>query len=309
MENRSRIAALLFNAILAINLLVPSFFINAIEGRSFSISPPNFEISANTSDKVTNTLKIENLSDIPLTFNVRTQNFKAYGDEGQVTITEEDSSYSINQWLKYNVSTFTVEAKKSYLLDFTIEIPTNAEPGSHFGAIVVGTVPPPTSGGAEASVIQEIGSLILIRLQGDVTESAELITFAPITNIFTDPKIKFNTTVENTGSVHFKMTPILHIYDIFGNEVQKYDLTSKNILPASRRIFDDEFEFSGFGLYNAKIELTYSSGTKTLIGETSFTSLYLQRSLPLIITLIVLVVLYFSFRKRINKALKILLKG
>lgn len=300
---------MLFNVILAINLLVPFNLINAEDSRSFSISPPNFEISANTSDRVSNTLKIENLSSIPLSFTVRTQNFKAYGEEGQVSITEEDSSYSINQWINYEVTTFTIEAKKSYLLDFTINIPSNAEPGSHFGAIVVGTVPPSTPGGTGASVVQEIGSLILIRLQGDVTESAQLNSFIPTTNPFIDPKIKFDTIVENTGAVHFKMSPILHIYDIFGNEVQKYDLTAKNILPGSKRLFDDELDFTGFGFYTAKIELTYSSGTKTLIGESSFAALYLQRSLPITITLIVLLVLYFSFRKRINKALKILLKG
>jgi hypothetical protein len=309
LKKSKNIAALLLNSFFAIFLVFPLSLINAEESRSFSISPPNFELSAKPADVISNTLKIENLSDYPLTFTVRSQNFKAYGDEGQVSLTEETSSYSINEWINYKATTFTIAAKKNYLLDFTINIPANAEPGSHFGAIVISTSDPNAPSGSGTSVVQEIGALILIRLPGDVNEAASLLSFTPAQQIFTDPILKFNSTVENIGDVHFKMSPFIHIYDIFGNKVQSYETTPKNILPGSKRIFDEELDFQGFGYYTAKLEMFYAGGAKSVTADTSFTALYLSRSLPITILIVVLLVLYFSFKKRINKALKVLFKG
>lgn len=309
MKKYTNIAALLLNSILAVFIFSPLAVVNAEDSRSFSISPPNFELSAKPGDIISNTLKIENLSDTALNFSVRTQNFKAYGDEGQVSLTEETSSYSINEWISYKAETFTIAPKKNYLLDFTINIPNNAEPGSHFGALVVSTSDPSTTSGSGTSVVQEIGALILIRLPGDVNENATLLNFNPSQQVFTEPKIKFTSTVENIGDVHFKITPYINIYDVFGNKVQSYETTAKNVLPGSKRIFNEELDFQGFGYYTAKLEMSYAGGNKTLSSEATFTALYLSRSLPIVLGAVALIVVYLSFKKRINKALKVLFKG
>lgn len=288
---------------------VASFGVRAETSRSFSISPPSFEISASPGDILTNTIKITNLADDPISLTVKGENFVAYGQGGQVNLTEEDSTYSINRWLVFKSNSFTVPAHETYLFDFTLQIPQNAEPGSHYGAVVFANNPLVAQTGSGATVVQEVGALVLIRIPGDVNEDASIVSFAPETQAFQDPRIKLNTLVENTGGVHFKTTPFITIYDIFGNKVKTVEGTGKNILPGSQRLFDEQFDFDGFGYYKATVTMYYSSGEKILTADTSFIALNLQKSVPIAVSLIALVVIYLVFRKRINKAVKILVKG
>lgn len=284
--------------------------INAESDKSFSISPPNFELSANPGDKSTNTIKIQNLSDTTVLYKVKTVNFEAYGIEGQVSLTEEDSTYSIRSWIEYETQQFVIEPKQFYLLNFNINIPANAEAGSHFGAIVI------SNGGSDtivnqsgATVVQEIGALILIRIPGDMNEDGKIESFKSLKEVYSEPLISFESIVENTGDVHFKLSPVINIYDIFGNKVQTFDVESKNVLPSSKRVFSSENTFEGFGYYKAVIEMPFSNGTKLLQAETTFTALYLSRSLFILILIIIIIVFYLTFKKRIKKAIKVFLKG
>jgi hypothetical protein len=185
----------------------------------------------------------------------------------------------------------------------------NAEPGSHYGAVVFSNGSPTAQTGSVANVVQEIGALVLIKIPGAVTEQASLLSFSPDSQYFTDPKVNMSALVENTGGVHFSITGTITIYDIFGNAVKTVAITSHNVLPGSKRLFTEGFDFEGFGYFNAKLVMNYSSGTKTLTGETRFTSLNVQRSIPITLVIIIVGTVLIVFRKRIVKAVKIIVKG
>ena len=293
----------------AFSLLLVGTRVHAEDSKAFSISPPNFEISASPGDVIKNTIKLENLSDSLLTLTVKGENFIAYGEGGQVNLTEEDSTYSINKWLSFSKTEFNIESHKTYLFEFTLNVPQNAEPGSHYGAVVFANSSPTTETGSVAKVIQEIGALVLIRIPGQISEEANLLSFSPETPYFTDPKVKLNALAENVGGIHIKMTPYINIYDLFGNKVKTIEADSHNILPGSKRLFTGESDFEGFGYFRATIEMVYSSGEKVLRSETNFYSLNLQRSVPITIGIVVVLGIYITFRKRINKAIKIIIKG
>ncbi len=307
MKNNFKLAAL--GLVFFSTFLLSNKEVQAVDSKSFSISPPNFEISANPGDVSKNTLKVTNLTEKTLLFNVQTLNFEAYGIEGQVSLTEEDSTYSIKDWIQYETGQFVINPNDFYLLNFTINVPENAEPGSHFGAAVISSGGTLDKGESGASVIQEIGALILIRIPGDINEDGKLISFLSSNSTYTDPKIKFDAVIENTGSIHYKLSPQITITDIFGNVVQTFNVEPRNILPGSQRLYSQEFDFDKFGFFNAKFSTTVGSTNKEITSEASFIALYLSRSLPIILILVVLLVLYFVFKKRINKAVKILVKG
>lgn len=307
MKNNIKLAAL--GLLLITIFFVDNKVVSAADSKSFSISPPNFEITANPGDVTKNTLKITNLSEKTTLYKVESLNFEAYGIEGQVTLTEETSSYSIKDWIQYESGQFVIEPNDFYLLNFTINVPENAEPGSHFGAAVISSGGTLDQGQSGASVVQEIGALILIRVPGDINEDGKIISFTTANQTYTEPKIKFDSIVENTGSIHYKLSPQVAITDIFGNPVTVLTLEPRNILPGSQRLFSQEFDFDKFGFFNAKFNATVGSTNKVISSDVSFFSLYLSRSLPIVLILLSIVVLYLIFRKRINKAIKILVKG
>ncbi len=274
----------------------------------FSISPPSFEINANPGDKITNSIKIENISERALEINIKPQNFVAYGESGQVSITDTEVPASIKDWISTKITSLIVNPHTIALINFEVNVPNVVEPGTHYGALVFSTQlgQNPING---ANILQEIGAIILIRIPGDVIENAELIHFSPDQQYFVDPKIKLNTLIKNTGSVHIKPTGLITITDILGNKIQTIEVTPRNILPGNNRQFDEEFDFQNVGYYKASLQLFYKSGEKTIASEVWFVSIYKDRLIPITIGVSAVVVFYFIFRKRINKALSIILKG
>lgn len=289
-------------------VLLNTYTLEAQDRFGFSISPPSFEITANPGDRIENSLKIQNLSQTPLSINVNNENFYAYGNEGQITLTEDSSTYSISDWIKYGNKTIVVNPSESYTFDFVIEIPQNIEPGSHYGAIVFSTNDAILQS-TGASVVQEIGAIVLIRVPGDIQEEAKLVSFEPVESVFKDPVINLESLVENIGTVHIKPYGAITISDILGNTVKTINIEGKNVLPGSQRTFNQSFDFENIGIYRANLQLYYKDGTKIITGETSFISLYTERLIPIIVIIVGLIAFYLIFRKRINKAIKIIIKG
>src|SRR3989344_2318523 len=82
--------------------LAASFFVFktvAQESIGFAVSPPTFELSANPGDTLSNVVRVENLSDSELTIEMDTRNFTAYGEEGAVGLTDEESGFSLASWI------------------------------------------------------------------------------------------------------------------------------------------------------------------------------------------------------------------
>ncbi len=291
------------------SLLLITFSVSAQENRGFSVSPPSFEINANPGNVIKNTIKIENLSNETQIFQSRPENFVTYGEGGSVSITEEESSFSIRRWITVDDDEQKIAPNGFALFDFTIDIPTQAEPGSHYGAIIFTNTPVDKIKGSGATVAQEIGSLILIKIPGDVFEEAKLKSFKPESGVFRLGRVKLLALIENTGNIHVKPYGSIHLTNIFGKKVKSVEAKGRNVLPGSKRLFEEEFKFNGFGYYKAEITLIYSGGGKILKGETGF-FIYNQRTLTryLIIGGILLAI-YLVLRKRVNRAVGVLFKG
>jgi len=286
----------------------PAFKLRAQERFGFSVSPPSSEITANPGDRIENSVKIQNLSPNSLTINIKNENFYAYGNEGQITLTEDDSTYSISDWIKYDQKTVTVNQSESYTFNFVIEIPKDIEPGSHYGAIVFSTADGVIQS-TGASVVQEIGAIVLIRVPGDIHEEGKLISFNPTENVFFFFAISLESLIENIGTVHIKPYGAITVTDLFGNTIKTINIEGKNILPGSQRTFNQSFDFENIGIYRANLQLFYKDGTQIISGETSFVSIYKDRLIPIIVVAVLLIAFYIVFRKRINKAVSIIVKG
>lgn len=314
------LTSIIYNLTSGVNAQVPQvrttleklFTVNAQdtspESAGFSVSPPSFEINALPGNSIKNTIKVENLSDVTLKIKTKAQNFVAYGEGGQVNLTDEKSPFAIASWIKIAKKEQIIPSKGSALFDFEINIPKNADPGSHYGAVVFYTEGA-GGDGTGAAVSQEVGSLILIKLPGDVFEDAKLVSFKPDKNPFKEPKVKLLALLENTGNVHVKPYGFINITNVFGKKVKSYEVKGRNILPGSKRLFDEEFDFKPIGYFKADLTMLLPGGEKVMKGETEFVALnWLVLRKYLIVAGIVLL-LYLLLHKRINRAIKVLLKG
>lgn len=275
-----------------------------------SVSPPSFEISGNPGNTITNTVRLENLKSTPVRLAVDKRNFTAIGEDGAIGLTEEDSSFSLSSWITVDPSDVVIPARSTRTFTFSIKIPLNAEPGGHFGSLIFRTIPEGDLTGSGASVAQEIGSLILLRLAGETTELAKVESFATSKSFYEFGPIIFEERIKNLGNVHLKPSGNVTITNLLGQKVGTVSLENKNVLPGAIRKIEGTWDTKWrFGRYTATAVMIYGTGNAQLANVTSFIVLPYRLIILIILILIILSLILRRFRKRLKLAWKILTSG
>lgn len=303
-----RIATALLGVVAIINLQQATAFAQQPVS-SIAISPPSYELSANPGDTITNTIRIDNLVDQDLEITVEARNFTALGEEGRVNLTEEDSTYSLAKWTSVTPRSGNVPAKESKEFEYTIKVPSNAEPGGRFGSIVFKTTAKPLQGQSGVAVGQEIGSLLFLKIAGDVREKVTIASFAAADGINQYKPVNFDVRVKNTGNVHTRPTGTVTVTNMFGKKVATMDITSRNVLPDAVRKMEARWQDGNkfiFGRYTATASVTYGNNGQVVTSSTTFWGLPYTIMLVVLGVLLLLGIGIYRGRKRLRLALRAL---
>ena len=234
----------------------------------------------------------------------------AVGEEGAVGLTEEESSFSLASWITVTPSELQIPPKSTRIFNFKISVPLNAEAGGHFGSIVfrIGGGPITQTG---ASVTQELGALVLLRVAGESTEAASLESFLPKKKFWEYGPVEFEIKTKNNGNVHLKPKGTITVFNSFGKNVGEIEVEPKNVLPGAVRksaaFWDKKILF---GKYTAVLSLAYGAGAgKIVTGSTSFVGFPYKVGGVVLFVLLILFFLLYRGRKRLKLALRVLFSG
>lgn len=269
---------------------------------TISVSPTVFELSANPGDSISNSFRIINGTDQELTLQATPKNFTASGEEGAVDLTEDETSFSLASWISVEPRQTVIPARGSQTFDFTIDVPANAEPGGHFGSVIVNTQPIAIDASG-AAVSQEAGPLILVSVAGDIKKGGQIAEFKAQKGFWETGPIVLETRVENQGNVHFKPSGTITIKNMFGQQVTTIDLEERNVLPGTIRKLVNEWN-PGFaaGKYTADLTVVFEDGQNVATASTSFIVFPWKVIIPAILGVILLIFLLVKFRRRIAAA-------
>ena len=271
------------------------------------ITPPTFELSANPGETVTNSIRVENITEGALPVVVEHRTFTASGDEGAINLLEESEINSMASWLSTTPVSIVIPSDEYRVFTFTITVPPNAEPGGHFGSVVFKTATQNTPDETGVALSQEIGSLVLLRVAGDIRESARIIDFSTDSKLYEQGPVRFETRVQNQGNVHVKTGGTITITDMFGKDVARVNMEPKNVLPDATRKIESTWDTKWlFGKYVASVAMYYGNGNQVITYTTSFWGF--PYTIFSIILIVVLVVLFYvrKHKNRIQKALNVL---
>ncbi|MCK4592563.1 hypothetical protein KAT63_03965 [Candidatus Parcubacteria bacterium] len=280
--------------------------------RGIMISPLTFDLTANPGDVLKNKLRIINMSDnvTPVTINI--ENFKAVGEIGQVIIApvEEEMIYSLKNWMKAEANEFILGPNEQKVVDFMIEVPLNAEPGGKYGSILASIGGENATGGMGTSVVQQVGSLVLLVVSGEVKENLEIKSFSTPSFLEYGP-VPFEIKFENKGSIHVKPRGFISISS-WGNKKEiDLELPLNNVMPGAVRKIETNWDTKWlFGKYTATIVGGYGTSNIPINPMTiEFWVLPWKLMLAVFIVLAIILIILFLSRKRLRMAAKILLKG
>ncbi len=267
---------------------------------SIRISPAIIERGLAPGEIFSASLSITNQESATQIYYITKRNLKVSGESAFYT--EEETEFEISSWIKIPRESITVETGQTKEISFTISVPKEASPGSHFGAIFVSLQPSISEEIKEtiSTVGYMVGTIISIRVPGNIIEDAQLREFSTNRSIYNKPKVVFNSVVDNMGNVVVRPFGIIQITDLFGKKITTADVNKSGlvILPKSKRKLVSSWEGEGlvFGRYQAALSLVYGEESKkSLTGNTSFWVLPLKIILPFLGAIIVMVLSIFLF--------------
>ncbi len=310
-SRRILIAALVFSSILSL-FSVPAQAAPA-PGQALEIAPPVLNLRANPGETVKATINLRDVSTSSLVVRNQINDFVAYGEDGTPKIllddTEETSPYSLKAWVQ-PLPQLTLKPKEVNKLPLTIRVPKSAAPGGYY-AVIRFTASAPGLDGTGVSLSASLGTLVLLRVNGEAKEAMSVEEFSATKNgeknwLFESQPIKFVTRVRNNGSVHEQPTGQIAVKDMFGNAVANVNvnLVQSNVLPASVRRFEPILDSSVIGnrlllgRYTADLKLTYGANGQTLTASTSFWVIpYRLIAFAIVLLVIAFIVLRIGLRR------------
>ena len=303
------ISAFLFTFYLVLSTIVSAQSANSTPSTGLAVTPPTFELNGNPGDNIKNTVRLDNMHPYPVEIAVDLRNFTAVGEDGAVGITEEQNSFSLASWIEITPKTITLAPKTSQYFTFNIKVPLQAEPGGHFGSLIFRTIPTEKLEGSGASLAQEIGALVLLRIAGETVEQANIESFHPVKSLFEKGPVGFEIRVRNQGNVHTKPSGTIIITNMLGSQVASVVVEPKNILPAATRkleaVWDTKWRL---GRYSATYTAVLSDQT-TRSATTTFTILPYRAIGVALVFVFILIIILKKYQKRLSLAWKILRSG
>ena len=256
----SDVAGLLLFLTPCLFLLVPSALAAPLP---VAVSPTRIEITASPGDQVESSFKFWNGTDADLPVHLEGFDIGPQDEEGHATVEGEDATNSLKAWLKPAYPDLNIASRQEITLPFSLDIPANADPGSHWGALLAITAPAAQSNGAAVNV--RTGVILLVRVLGQVQEKLvlESVTIPPFAE---SPPIPIEARFRNEGTVHEAPQGMIEVRNMFGALVATGTLPVRNVLPnVVRKIGTSVGDGFWLGRFVVMLHATYGEKGEELV--------------------------------------------
>ena len=272
--------------------------------------------NVNPGDKLEKTIKVTNMSGKSQIIYAKVRDFAAPEDESGepqfLASGETAPEISLKSWI--TVPPGGVEFKPGEMKDVNvaINVPENASPGSHYGAVFFGVTPPEATGKTAILIGREAGALVLLRVSGEIRESADIREFRSEKYFNGAPPVKLITRIQNSGNVHVTPAGVISIKNMLGREVASlvFNEQGDSALPDSIRRFENIWNPSfALGRYEADLILAYGEKGQSRESLLSTTSFFVMPGKIILIVLGFFVILVISIAAALLVWKRRLLKG
>lgn len=253
------------------------------QGNALKISPVRMDLKMEPGTQQKVEITVQNLTSLDAELRLIINDFVASGDEsGRPNIILDENEFAPDHSLKRLVQppdTFLLHAGEERNIPITIVAPKDIPGGGYYGAVRV--APADIGGDRNVSLAASVGTLVLVKMSGDVDEELLIESFdvrrqeGGPSSFFTSPK-DLNAVVrfKNVGNVQAEPFGNI-VLQRFGKTVETYQLNEgtvrSSVLPDSIRRFDTSLtKLSPFGKYTLIANLGYGETGQLLTAQTTF---------------------------------------
>lgn len=238
-------------------------------------------------------VQVRNATNQPMTIATVAEDF-IVGEDGRTPIPVEgqaNSRWSLASWLQLPINTVRVPAQSSQAVPVIIQIPADALPGGRYAMImhqpVVGEAGENAAEAANnaAKVTQRVGTLVYVRVAGDITENASIRNLTVPSLVEFGP-VPISFEVENVSDVHIRPSIEVRIRNTFGQVVDTFLVEPQNVFPYTHREFTTQWDrVWGLGRYRVELQMVYGEQGQVVTISRGFWMIPLQLILTLFIVI------------------------
>jgi hypothetical protein len=292
MNNKRKFAALL---LLSVAGLVWSGVVTAQETASIKLQPAVIEDKVDPGSTFASSIRVTNTNSVAKTYAFRVRDIARMGDDGLPVFAEETvAEYGMQTWVRLESESVELAPGETREIPFVVNVPGSASPGGHFAGIFL-VAEPEKRENTGAAIGYEVGTLVHLRVSGDVIDDVRIREFKTDRSVFKKPEVLFTAKVQNAGNILVRPRGPIDIVDMFGRKVDTIIVNdaAAAVFPNGERQFETSWQLERFaiGRYQATLALAYGEeGSKTLSASVSFWVLPTNIIVPALIGLLVLVV-------------------
>ncbi len=269
--------------------------------KALTVSPVKAELEIDPGKRLHSKLVLTNEEQDTKIYYLSVQNFNAKDESGVPQFSPKNDGLA--SWVEIE-SKVVLGPKEQKDIPYSIAVPLGTEPGGYFAGIFASAVPPEEKNNGDVAVETQVGSLLLVRVSGAVTESTEILEFftKDKKSVFTSLPVDFYFRFQNSGQSWAKPLGDLIIKNMAGKttKVIPANPDGSNVLPKSIRRFEaswltnsgdeiqdkkaerppappqgywnkvkHEWKYFALGRYAANLSLTYNNDTNTTTKATT----------------------------------------
>ncbi|HLP44268.1 MAG TPA: hypothetical protein VK145_03255 [Candidatus Nanoarchaeia archaeon] len=208
--------------------------------KDFVVGPGKVELEINPGESKTTAITVSNRTGGTRTFSLEVEDFTGSKNpnEAVVLLGDDRGPYSLRDFLKFESSTFELRNGERAIIPVTVSLPTDVDPGGHYGSVLVRTTQKEATGPQSSAIVSRLGVLFFVKVPGDVEEEGQLTGFNTLNGqkIFGKGPITLRLLYENNGSVYVNPYGEIRIKNMIGQEVGMVEVDPWFSLPQSIRM-------------------------------------------------------------------------
>ena len=267
---------------------------------------PVFQFVADPGQTMTDQVTVANRTDQPITFFVYAADaYNTPAGGAFATKLPSQPQTEVGTWVQLPVQLLTVPGGQQATFPFTFQVPANATPGDHAGAIIAQNTAPSQvqQGPVVVPVIRGVGTRIYARVRGpvhpglSVTDAGAKSSIGALSFINDDARGSAHFQVRNTGNLSLNAVARVKAVDTFGHTIKQFAPTRMApLLPGAKVTVNERtIGLPRAGLVTYKMSVT-AEGAKASAEARQFIIPWLL--LAIIAALIVAFVLWRWQRRR-----------
>lgn len=215
----------------------------------------------------------------------------------------EENTFDLASWITFKESRIVLPPGGRGVLNFTVQFPENARPGSHMAGLFVSQAAPEDIK-LGSGVGFEVASILHFQMTGDIVEDTRIREFSAERFVYGTPDVTMRIVVKNLGNTFSRPQGLIDITDMFGKKVGMLPVNKEGsgVFPGDQREYLVTWKPEGLtlGRFDAALALAVplvDGGNQTISGMTQFWVLPMKILGPVLGGLLVFIVVFYVLLK------------